>query len=615
MIEAKGLTKRFGQVVAVDGLTFSVGPGEVTGFLGRNGAGKTTTLRMILGLERPASGTVTVDGQPYAELAAPLRHVGSPLDARAVQPGCSASEHLLALARSNGIDRRRVSEVLETVGLGKVGRKQARTFSLGMLQRLGLAAALLGDPPILLLDEPLNGLDPEGIIWFRGLMRQMAAEGRTILVSSHLMAEIAVTADHLLIVGEGRLLVDSEMETFERDHEQEEILVRTPGPQALRGHVVDAGGTVRDLDATSFAVSGLDGSTIGALALRAGVELHELAPVRRSLEEAFMELTAPGARDATAPVRAVPAAVPPVRSGNPPADRAAAPKRPVTRFRDIVRSELIKFRSTRPGPLIVAGSLVAGAGLAALLGNAAGERYPDLDEDEQRSFDPTSTSLRGRTLLEVTMGVLGALAVTSEYTAGTITLSLTAVPDRDRLLAAKALTTAGISLGTGLAASTSAFLAGQALLARRGVPHHTLRSPGSDRAVLGGGLHSTAAALLGLGIGVHTRSTAGGGLGDLRRRVARAGDRPRVPETPARPHHEILAHRGRRQHLRGPTRSQTPQPLGRPQRDGRVRSRATGLRVHRVPEARRLARRSRRTQVRPTDPVSNPEAIDGLQLI
>jgi ABC-2 type transport system ATP-binding protein len=193
-IEARGLTKRFSRVTAVDGVTFSVRPGEVTGFLGRNGAGKTTTLRMILGLERPTSGTVTVDGRPYAHLVAPLRHVGSLLDARAVQPGCPATEHLLALARSNGIERRRVGEVLETVGLGEVARKSARTFSLGMLQRLGLAAALLGDPPILVFDEPLNGLDPEGIIWFRGLTRQMAAEGRTILVSSHLMTEMAVTA-------------------------------------------------------------------------------------------------------------------------------------------------------------------------------------------------------------------------------------------------------------------------------------------------------------------------------------------------------------------------------------------------------------------------------------
>ena len=255
MIEARGLTKRFGPVTAVDGLTFSVRPGEVTGFLGRNGAGKTTTLRIILGLQRPTSGTVTIDGRPYAELARPLRHVGSLLDPRTVQPGSSASNHLLALAQSNGIDQRRVGEVLQAVGLGKVARKPARTFSLGMLQRLGLAAALLGDPPVLVLDEPLNGLDPEGIIWFRGLMRQLAAEGRTVLVSSHLMSEMSVTADHLLIIGEGRLLVDSEMKAFERDHEHEEIRVRTPNPQELRGLVAGAGGTVRDIDATSFAVS------------------------------------------------------------------------------------------------------------------------------------------------------------------------------------------------------------------------------------------------------------------------------------------------------------------------------------------------------------------------
>lgn len=509
MIEARGLTKRFGQMVAVDGLTFSVRPGEVTGFLGRNGAGKTTTLRMALGLERPTSGTITIDGQAYADLASPLRHVGSLLDARAVQPGASATEHLLALARSNGIDRRRVGEVLEIVGLGTIARKPTGTFSLGMLQRLGLAAALLGDPPILVLDEPLNGLDPEGIIWFRGLMRQLAAEGRTLLVSSHLMAEMAVTAGHLLIIGEGRLLVDSEMETFQRDHEHEEIRVRTPDPQTLRSRVADAGGTVHDLDATAFAVSGLDGPAIGALAVRAGIELHELAPVRRSLEDAFMELTAPSAPDAAAPAHAVPVAVPPTRSGKPPAGGAAAPNPPVTRFRDIVRSELIKFRSTRPGPLIVAGSLAAGAGTALLFVNATAQRYPDFDTDERRSFDPTLLSLRGRSLLEVSLGVLGALTVTSEYGTGSITPSLAAVPDRDRLLAAKALTTVGISLGTGLAASTSAFVAGQALLARRGVPHDTFRSPGSARAVLGGGLHATAAALLGLGIGVHTRSTAG----------------------------------------------------------------------------------------------------------
>jgi ABC-2 type transport system ATP-binding protein len=508
-IETKDLTKRFGQVTAVDSVTFSVRPGEVTGFLGRNGAGKTTTLRMILGLERPTSGTATIDGRPYADLVDPLRHVGSLLEARAVQPSRTAAEHLLALARSNGIDRGRVAEVLETVGLGTVARKRAGTFSLGMLQRLGLAAALLGDPPILVLDEPLNGLDPEGIIWFRTLMRQMAAEGRTVLVSSHLMTEMSVTADRLLIIGEGRLLVDSDMDTFQRDHEHEEIHVRTANAQTLRNSVIDAGGTVRDLDATSFAASGLDGSTIGRLALHAGIGLDELAPVRRSLEDAFMELTTPRARETSASARVVPAAVLPVRSRTPTGEEAVEPRPPRTRFGDAVRSELIKFRSTVSGPLIVAGTVVAGVGSAVLFANATAQQYPDFDNAARQSFDPTYTSLRGRSLVQVSLGVLGALAVTSEYTAETIVPSLSAVPDRARLFTAKALTTAGISLATGLVLNTGAFLAGQATFARRGVPHHTLRSAGSARAVLGGGLHFTAAALLGLGIGSLTRSTAG----------------------------------------------------------------------------------------------------------
>ena len=221
IIEAIGLTKRYGPVTAVDNVTFSVRSGEVTGFLGRNGAGKTTTLRMILGLDRPTSGTVTVDGQHYADLVDPLRRVGSLLDARAVQPSSTAGDHLLALARSNGIPRSRVGDVLEIVGLSKVARKHAATFSLGMLQRLGLAAALLGNPPVLVLDEPLNGLDPEGIVWFRDLMRRMAAEGHTVLLSSHLMTEMSLTADHLLIIGEGRILADSEMAAFHKDHEHE----------------------------------------------------------------------------------------------------------------------------------------------------------------------------------------------------------------------------------------------------------------------------------------------------------------------------------------------------------------------------------------------------------
>ncbi len=508
-IEVKGLTKRFGPSTAVNDVSFSVRAGEVTGFLGRNGAGKTTTLRMILGLERPTAGSTTVAGRPYAELSCPLRHVGSLLDARAVQPGTTATRHLLALARSNGIGRRRVGEVLQSVGLGDLGRKPARTFSLGMLQRLGLAAALLGDPPILVLDEPLNGLDPEGIIWFRGLMRTMAAEGRAVLVSSHLMSEMSVTADRLLVIGDGRLLVDSDMRTFQREHEHEEIRVRTPQPQLLRPRMIAAGGTVRELGTGSFMVSGLDGAQIGSLALGADVQLDELAPVRRSLEDAFMELTAPGAQRAEAPASAVP--TPTARPTE--TDASARTIQPPTeltgRFRDVLASELIKFTSTRTGPLLVAGTIVANIGTSFLFGNAMGQRYPDLSEDDKRCFDPTFTSLRGRSLSQVSLSILGALTMTSEYGADTIVPSLGAVPDRTKVFTAKAVTTTGISLLTGLGSSSVAFLIGQSRLARNAAPHDSWRTPGALRAVLGGGLYAGADALVGLGIGTLIRSNAG----------------------------------------------------------------------------------------------------------
>jgi len=506
IIEAIGLTKRYGPVTAVDNVTFSVRSGEVTGFLGRNGAGKTTTLRMILGLDRPTSGTVTVDGQHYADLVDPLRRVGSLLDARAVQPSSTAGDHLLALARSNGIPRSRVGDVLEIVGLSKVARKHAATFSLGMLQRLGLAAALLGNPPVLVLDEPLNGLDPEGIVWFRDLMRRMAAEGHTVLLSSHLMTEMSLTADHLLIIGEGRILADSEMAAFQKDHEHEEIRVRTPDPHNLRGLIDKAGGSIRDLDASSFAVTGLDGPTIGSLALGAKVQLDELAPVRRSLEDAFMELTT--TRDTPSPTRPLVQAVVPSSSEQHSAQVAATPGRHGTRFGDTVLSELTKFRSTRTGPITVIGTIIGGIAGTVLLSGATGRGYADLAETEQAAFDPTNASLRVRSLTQVVVGVLGAMAVTSEYGADTIVPSLTAVPNRGQLFAAKALTTAAISLATGLVVNTGSFLLGQAMLTRSGAPHVGLRSKGSARAVIGGSLHTTADALIGLGVGTLTRSTA-----------------------------------------------------------------------------------------------------------
>ena len=244
MIEAHDLVKRYGSTVAVNDLSFSIRPGLVTGFLGPNGAGKTTTMRMILGLDAPTQGSVTVAGRSYRDLPAPMREVGALLDAKALQGGRRAYDHLLCLAQSNGIPRRRVEEVLRTVGLEDVARRRAKGFSLGMSQRLGIASALLGDPAVLIFDEPVNGLDPDGIHWVRTLMRELAAEGRTVLVSSHLMSEMAVTADHLLVIGKGKLIADTSAEEFTRSSSQQWVHVRSPQAAELAARVRDAGATV-----------------------------------------------------------------------------------------------------------------------------------------------------------------------------------------------------------------------------------------------------------------------------------------------------------------------------------------------------------------------------------
>jgi ABC-2 type transport system ATP-binding protein len=292
MIEARGLTKRYGNTLAVDSLSFSVEPGRVTGFLGPNGAGKTTTMRMILGLDRPTGGTVTVHGQPYGKLGQPMREMGALLDAKAVHGGRSAYNHLLCLAQTNGLPRSRVGEVLEITGLQDVARKRSRGFSLGMGQRLGIAGALLGDPAILMFDEPVNGLDPEGILWIRNLMKALAAEGRTVFVSSHLMSEMENTADHLIVIGRGRLIADCTVTEFIAQNSSQSVRVRTPGPDTLATVLAAAGGSVRDDGDGSLLVHGLTAARVGDLAFESSIRLHELAPARASLEEAFMELTA-----------------------------------------------------------------------------------------------------------------------------------------------------------------------------------------------------------------------------------------------------------------------------------------------------------------------------------
>jgi ABC-2 type transport system ATP-binding protein len=292
MIEARGLVKRYGDTAAVNDLTFTIRPGLVTGFLGPNGAGKTTTMRLILGLDYPSAGTVTVNGKPFAQLASPMHEVGALLDAGAVHGGRSARSHLLCLAQTNGISRRRVDEVLGVVGLADVAGKRSRGFSLGMRQRLGIAAALLGDPQILMFDEPVNGLDPEGILWIRTLMRSLAAEGRTVLVSSHLMSEMEYTADHLLVIGRGKLIADCGMAEFIARGSGQAVLVRTPQPDALSRIVAARGGTFSPTDGPEFEVRGLTEDQVSDLAFAHGIRLYHLAATRVSLEHAFMELTA-----------------------------------------------------------------------------------------------------------------------------------------------------------------------------------------------------------------------------------------------------------------------------------------------------------------------------------
>ena len=292
MIEARGLTKRYGDTLAVDDLSFSVAPGKITGFLGPNGAGKTTTMRMILGLDRPTAGEVTVDGKPFPRLTHPMREVGALLDAKALHGGRSAYNHLLCLAQSNNLPAKRVSEVLALVGLSEVAKKRAKGFSLGMGQRLGIAAALLGDPKVLMFDEPVNGLDPEGILWIRNLMKALAAEGRTIFVSSHLMSEMENTADHLLVIGRGKLIADCTVDEFIAANSQTNVRVRTPQHDQLAKLVATAGGIVHENGDGVMVVSGLDVGQVGDLAYENSVRLHELSPVHASLEEAFMELTA-----------------------------------------------------------------------------------------------------------------------------------------------------------------------------------------------------------------------------------------------------------------------------------------------------------------------------------
>jgi len=292
MIEAHGLTKRYGPKLAVDDVTFTVRPGTVTGFLGPNGAGKSTTMRMIMGLDRPTAGTVTVNGRPYAQHAEPLAEVGALLEAKAAHPGRTARQHLQALAATHGIGPARVDEVIELTGLAAVARKRVGGFSLGMGQRLGVAVALLGDPRTLILDEPVNGLDPEGVLWVRNLSRYLAGEGRTVFLSSHLMSEVALTADHVIVIGRGHILADMPVQQLVDGASRHVVRVRSPQASDLADALRREGGDVSPTDDGALEVSGIAAARVGEVAAGGGVVLHELTPVASTLEEAYLELTA-----------------------------------------------------------------------------------------------------------------------------------------------------------------------------------------------------------------------------------------------------------------------------------------------------------------------------------
>ncbi|MFI5614629.1 ATP-binding cassette domain-containing protein [Amycolatopsis sp. NPDC051903] len=294
MITLRGLTKRYGEKTVVDGLTCVVAPGSVTGFLGPNGSGKSTTMRMTVGLDHPTAGDVLVNGKPYAALKHPLREVGALLEAKSLHPGRSAARHLTAMARSNGIPVARVEEVLATVGLSDVAGKRAGQFSLGMGQRLGIAGALLGDPGVLMFDEPVNGLDPDGVRWVRQLMRSLAEEGRTVFVSSHLMSEMQLTADHLVVIGKGKLLADAPIDEFIAGNSRSSVAVLVPTPlerDTLARHLQAQGASVQ-ADGDELLVTGADVTQVGDLAHQLGVRLHGLGERTASLEQAYMELTA-----------------------------------------------------------------------------------------------------------------------------------------------------------------------------------------------------------------------------------------------------------------------------------------------------------------------------------
>ena len=497
MIRVRAVTKDYGKTRAVDGLSFDVLPGRVTGFLGPNGAGKSTTMRMIIGLDRPTSGSITVGGRPYTDIRRPMHEVGAVLETRAVHGGRSAYNHLLCLAQSNGIGRRRVSEVLELVGLDGVARRRAGAFSLGMTQRLGLAAAMLGDPAVLLCDEPVNGLDPEGILWIRTMLRGLAAEGRTVFVSSHLMSEMALTADHVIVVGKGKLIADESTKDFIGRSSVNSVLVSTPAYRRFSDLMQGAGATVGHESEESLQVSGLDirrNRRAGREASHHAARTHAANRVPRG----GVHGTHRG--QPRLPCRACIMTTAVHHPGG-----ATSPRTTVG-ISNVLRSEWTKLRSVRStyftALLAVLATLSIGIIVCAQWVHDI-HRHP-LD----KTIDPVLTSLNGIYLAQIAVGALGVLVISSEYGTGMIRATFAAVPQRRSVLLAKLAVFTSATLVVGEALSFTAFGIGQAILRNAGAGV-SLNSAGTLRAVFGGGLYLAVIGVLGFGLGALIRRTAG----------------------------------------------------------------------------------------------------------
>ena len=519
MIEARDLTKFYGHKAAVDHLSFTVEPGRVTGFLGPNGAGKSTTMRLILGLDRPQAGVALINGRRYRDLRDPLRTVGALLEAKSVHPGRTARNHLLFLAETQGLPAHRVEEMLALVGLEDVADKRAGGFSLGMSQRLGVAVAMLGDPEILLLDEPVNGLDPEGVLWIRNLMKTLASEGRTILVSSHLMNEMAVTADYLIVIGRGKLITEASTEDVIARSTDKSVRVRTPDADRLADLITAAGGkVVRGAPAEGaglLTVTGLQASRIGELAASASIVLHELTPLA-SLEGAFMELTsgsvefgAPGQDPVNAgggeyPMTTTSPVAPARGPAGPAAGRHAG-------FANLLRAEWTKIRSVRSTVWTLVIFVVVCIGFTALITWLTETHWygPKAAPRDLRAIaDPVGFILgTGVGLGQLAIGVLGVLVITSEYSTGVIRASLLAVPRRLPMLAAKAVVFAVLLLVVTEIVAFCSFFVGSAILHAH--VQVSLSGSGVTRSVVGAGLYLTVLGLLALAIGTMIRHTAG----------------------------------------------------------------------------------------------------------